>query len=150
MRLAAAAKKHGLYNGKYVFISLDLHTWDLKGLSTPSWYKKDLVEGWFDISPRSLSAVGTNTANDLKKIFLADLQMKLLQAPFWVQMKRVSTLYQLGKSQNDLDRIHTISALFENGENVADRTPVYTKAAHFLPADLKAVDFENGALISTF
>ena len=105
MRLAAAAKKHGLYNGKYVFISLDLHTWDLKGLSTPSWYKKDLVEGWFDISPRSLSAVGTNTANDLNKIFLVDLQMKLLQAPFWLQMKRVSTLYRLGKNQNSLDYI---------------------------------------------
>ena len=29
---------------------------------------------------------------------------------------------------------------------MTDRPPVYTKTAHFLPADLKTVDFESGSL----
>ena len=83
MKLAQAAKSHDLYNGKYVFISLDLYTWE-SNRDMPSWLKKypeDLLAGWFDISSKSLTAT--------KSSFLRDLQERLLKEPFYVQVNEV-------------------------------------------------------------
>ena len=89
MTLAQAAKLHGLYNGKYVFISLDLYTWELN-TGTPAFvtkYPEDLLAGWFDVSSKSMLASVSGTK---QTFFLRDLQQRLLQDPFYMQVNEVS------------------------------------------------------------
>ena len=49
-----------------------------------------------------------------------------------------------------LDSVQTMPAHFENGENVTDRPPVYTKTARFCRQISKSVDSENRTLTSIF
>ena len=87
--LAQAAKAQGLYNGKYVFISMDLYTWE-SSTSVPKWllnYPEDLFEGWFDVSSKTM--LSSQLTNAKQRQFLGDLQMRLLQGPFYVQVKQV-------------------------------------------------------------
>ena len=89
MELAEAAKLLGLYNGKYVFMSLDLYTWE-SSRSMPDWlakYPTNLLEGWFDISAKS--TMPTSSKDTQHVTFLRDLQQRLLQHPFYVQVNQV-------------------------------------------------------------
>ena len=88
MELAQAAHLHGLYNGKYVFISVDLYTWE-SNRGMPDWLAKfpqHLMTGWFDISSKSLL---TSVSGTKQILFLKDLQQRLLQDPYYLQVNEV-------------------------------------------------------------
>eukprot|EP00794_Sanderia_malayensis_P009846 gene9846-10856_t len=85
--LATSSIKNGLSDGKYVFITLDLYTWESKELK-PSWLKETPIKtltGWFDVSSQSLSTAG----NEEYSHFHLDVQHRLIQAPFYFQTAKI-------------------------------------------------------------